>query len=72
MREQNLRVLWLLTAVLLVLSMAILSACGDSDDGVSKPEPLTGTCESCHQDKDLLVATASPVEDNGGEDSGEG
>ena len=72
MRRENGRVLWTAVAVVLLVSMALLAGCSDSDEEFNKPGEMTGTCVSCHQDQDLLMATAEPEEDTGGEDAGEG
>lgn len=72
MHNRRARVLWAVLAVALLLGLALLAGCSDSDESWNKPGDLTGTCVSCHQDQELLQATAEPVEDDGGEDAGEG
>ena len=72
MHNRRVRILEAVLAVALMLGLALLAGCGGSDDGSNKPGDLTGTCVSCHQDQELLQATAEPVEDDGGEDAGEG
>ena len=72
MHNQRVRVLWAALAAALLLGLALLAGCGGSDDGSNKPGDLTGTCVSCHQDQELLQATAEPVVDDGGGDAGEG
>ena len=59
---------------LVTLTLAVLLAgCSDSDEAFNKPGELTGTCVSCHQDQELLQATAEPAEEEEeGEGSGEG
>lgn len=65
------RHLVLVTALLAVFGLAFLAACGDDDDGTGRPQDLTGTCLSCHQDEALLAALAEP-EEPPEEDPGEG
>lgn len=63
---------WVLVFAVLMLVTAFLTGCGDDDNDVDKPVAMTGTCLSCHQDAEILQATAETGEETGGESSGEG
>lgn len=55
-----------------VAAGAALFGCSKTDESFNKPGELTGTCVSCHEDQDLLIATVAPDTSGGGGESGEG
>ena len=57
---------------LAIVAVALLSGC--SSDSGTKPggEQSTATCAGCHQDQELLQATADPDDSEPPEDAGEG
>jgi hypothetical protein len=64
---------WLFAALILVFGAGWLAGCGGDDgDGSGKPLTLTGTCSGCHEDAEMLQATAVPEETPEEGDSGEG
>jgi hypothetical protein len=63
---------WLAVLAVLALLVAGLTGCGDDGDDATKPGELTGTCLSCHQDAEILQATAPTGDGGGGESTGEG
>lgn len=72
MRRATFLSLWLVLALLLLAGSAVMTGCSNTDESFNKQGDLTGTCVSCHQDQDLLVATATPDTSSGGGEAGEG
>ena len=56
--------------LLIALTAGYLAGCGGNDS--LKPSAGTGTCLGCHQDAELLVATADPEGPPPVTDPGEG
>ena len=70
MSDRRLFPLMLLLAGIAALTMGLLSGCGD-DDSPRGTAKLTGSCESCHRDAEILQATATPEPPKPPSDSGE-
>jgi hypothetical protein len=70
-RPRRLAVLWIVTA-LAAGAAFLFTGCGD-DKGTTRPglEPLS-TCEGCHQDAEMLKASAAPEPPAPPGDPGEG
>ncbi len=64
------RIITLASSLLLVG----LVACGEGDTDTDQQVEQTLSCIDCHQDQEMLIATAEPedTDDHGGEASGEG
>ncbi|MBL7028245.1 MAG: hypothetical protein ISR88_07450 [Candidatus Marinimicrobia bacterium] len=59
------------TVLVFISVCLLLFSCGEVDDD-PKDIVASSSCVGCHNNIDLLLAVADPLEDTGGETTGEG
>jgi len=58
--------------VLIVILLGLFLFSCDEVDDIDDENGLSSGCVGCHTDKALLAEIAEPIEDSGGETTGEG